>query len=391
MVSNRWDLVGGSERYAGEVVNGLLARGIETSVLCARGKRDTQVHVRTMPGLDAGRLDSTTRRELRELLRDIDRVLLISHATADVLRELLRGAPLVRFVQDHTLFCPGQNKQHENGDLCNQSLGVECLSRYYLRGGCSGMKIQGSPALRRPVRALSNRLQEIELTRRASAVVVASEYMRGELRRSGMNGEAIEVLPYFTNSVQIPTMPTLPSSGNFKTTVFTPARLALPDKGIDYLLTALGRTRASVRLVIAGDGPARSWLEEKARAEGLVDRVTFTGWLSPKEIEAHYARCDMVCCPSVWNEPFGLVGIEAMAHGKPVIAFDCGGIPEWLEDGVTGILCPRKDTEAMASAMNQLTLDEQERARMGQAGLERVEREFRPKRHLDRLHSILSR
>ena len=66
-------------------------------------------------------------------------------------------------------------------------------------------------------------------------------------------------------------------------------------------------------------------------------------------IERLLARAEVVVCPSVWNEPFGLVGLEAMAHAKPVVAFSVGGIPEWLADGETGFLAPRKDTLAMGN------------------------------------------
>lgn len=396
VVTNHWDLVGGSERYAGEVVTGLSRRGFDTAVLCARGERNSDVQVHTVPELDSCRLSPGARAQLRRVLHDADRVLLLSHASADVLRELLASAPLVRFVQDHRLFCPGLNKQHANGELCQKALGSECLKRYYLDGGCCGMRITDSPSLRFPLRSLSECLRELELTRRARRVLVASSYMRDELLRTGIAPDEVEVLPYFTASASAGLAPAefSPALEEFLARgegalLFTPARLTLPDKGIDYLLTALGHTDSEVRLVVAGDGPARAWLEEKAAAEGLDQRVHFSGWLAPDEIESLYARCDLVVCPSVWNEPFGLVGIEAMAHGKAVVAFDCGGIAEWLRDGVTGTLCKRKDTEALARAIDRLARHPDERLRMGAAGRQRVEEEFRPRRHLDRLQEIL--
>lgn len=397
VVSSRFDLVGGSERYAGEVVRGLGERGVECEVLCAGGTQASAARVHERPELEAPRLTRTRRESLRALIAGFDRVLQLSWIGAGAQAVVAAGPPWLRFAQDHTLFCPGLNKQHEDGELCRKALGAECLSRYWLRGGCSGLKQDGAPSLRFPLRALRTRLVELEHTRRARRVLVASRYMRAEVIAAGVDAERVEVLPYFTRSAT-PELPTgalpdatrafLERSG--RTTLFTPARLVLPDKGVDYLLTALGRLPDDVQLLLAGDGPHRAWLEQKASDEGLAERVHFAGWLDAGAIESCYAACDLVVFPSVWNEPFGLVGIEAMAHGKPVVAFDCGGVREWLEDGLTGRLVPRKDVAQLAQAVEELARAPQLRARMGRATHERVESDFRPARHLERLVTLLS-
>ncbi len=396
LVTSRFDLIGGSERYARDVLDGLLLRGHDVQVVCARGEDREDGRVHQIDGLDENSPSRACLAELRENLLGVDRVLLLSNAPVGQLRVLLSGPPLLRFVQDHTLFCPGRNKQHEDGTLCLQPLGSECLRRYYIDGGCSGLKTEGRLSLRFPLRSLLQCMKELELTRRARRVLVASNYMRKELLRGGLGPENLEVLPYFTRAATEQQLPRelplairefLPSRG--EPVLFCPARLTLPDKGIDFLLTALGRANPSLHLIIAGDGPARGFLEQKAQGEGLASRVHFAGWLGPGEIESLYSRCDAVVCPSVWNEPFGLVGIEAMAHGKPVVAFDCGGIPEWLQDGVTGLLCPRKDTSALSIAIDQVTGDRALARRLGESGRKRVEAEFRPALHLDRLEASL--
>jgi glycosyltransferase involved in cell wall biosynthesis len=396
VVCSRFDLVGGSERYAGEVVRGLGARGFECEVLCAGGDQDAGVRVHARADYGQPRLNGAESASLRTLLSSFSRVLQLSWIGAGAQRLVAAGPPWLRFAQDHTLFCPGLNKLHEDGELCTKALGAECLSRYWLRGGCSGLKMDGAPSLRFPLRALHARLVELKHTRRARRVIVASRYMRAELVTAGIDAGRVEVLPYFTSSNSAQLSPT-PLPGPVRaflerpgrTTLLTPARLVLPDKGIDYLLTALGRLPREVQLVLAGDGPHRSWLEEKAHEEGLSERVHFAGWLGPGEIESLYAACDLVVFPSVWNEPFGLVGIEAMAHGKPVVAFDCGGVREWLEDGETGRLAPRKDVVRLGEAVLSLAGDPDLRTRMGQAAKEKVEKEFRAPGHLDRLEALL--
>jgi len=393
VVTQRWDLVGGSERYAGALVEALGARGEDVGVLCARGSQRASAAVTVAPELEHPR-GAGLARHVRRLRPD--RILLLSRISAPISRLLRGAAPVVRFVQDHTLFCPGLNKQYEDGELCQKALGAQCLERYYLRGGCSGLKITGPPSLRFPLGALAQCERELEETRRMSRVLVASEYMRCELLAAGLSPERIEVLPYFTRS-KTPALPPgdLPAAtaaflaGSASPILFAPARLTLPDKGIDYLLSAFARVRHDSRLVIAGEGPARDWLESKARDEGLRERVHFSGWLSPAAIETLYSKCTLALCPSVWNEPFGLVGLEAMAWAKPVVAFAVGGIPEWLVDGETGRLVERKDCDGFAQAIDALLESPADALRLGEGGARRLRDHFGEDRHVDRLLEVL--
>lgn len=399
VVTARWDLAGGSERYAGEVVRGLASRGHEVGVLCAAGEQAGGATVRRVEGLGEERLAAGAWAKLAAALRELapERIYLLSRVPREALALLLHAAPLVRFVQDHTLFCPGLNKLHEDGTPCERSLGSACFHRYWLEGGCSGLKIVGAPSLRRPWRAVVRCWSEIELTRRARRILVASRYMRGELLRAGLPSDRLEVLPYFTRSAteSIPRAPLPSATRAFVEAETTPllvaaARLSTPDKGIEYLLTAFGRLDTAARLVIAGDGPARGWLEAKAREEGLGSRLHFAGWLGAGELESLYEAATLVVFPSVWNEPFGLVGLEAMAHGKPVVAFAGGGVEEWLVDGETGLVCERGDPTALAASVEEL-LDDPERSNaMGAAGRARVRERFGSERHLERLEEVLS-
>jgi glycosyltransferase involved in cell wall biosynthesis len=396
VVTTRWDLIGGSERYAGAVVRGLGAAGCEVRVLTAEGEQESQAEVLRFAALGASKLGSAQRTSLRSMARSFapDVVYLLSRVSAHTLEVLLDVAPLVRFVQDHTLFCPGLNKLHEDGARCSSPLGLACLERYYTGAGCSGFKRDGAPSLRYPLRSLAANLRELELSKRCKHVLVASNYMRDELLRAGLPAQLVSVVPYFTRTAQQDEAELPCATREFlardKTPLLlAPARLTLPDKGIDYLLTAFGQLERGPRLVVAGDGPARAWLEEKARDEGLAERVHFTGWLDGAELDALYADASVVLFPSVWDEPFGLVGLEAMSHGKPVVAFDVGGVREWLTGGVTGLLCERRDARALARAMREL-LDDPRRARaLGAVGRERATQRFSEEEHLERLLRLL--
>jgi len=397
----RWDLIGGSERYAGAAVRGLAARGHELVVLCAGGRQEAPAERVVLPELGQHGLDRAARERLRAALRafEPDVILLLNCPNPDALELLLDQAPVVRFVQDHTLFCPGLNKLHAGGGPCTTPLGGGCITRYFLGGGCAGYRTRGRlPSVRFALRRLRQRLRDIDLHRRAARLIVSSAYMRGELLAAGFAAGAIDVLPYFTLSATA-AIPSGPLPGQTRAFVeadgrpllFTPARLALPDKGVDHLLAALGRIDGRrFKAVVAGDGPAREWLERKARDEGLAPAVHFAGWLEPGAIETLYAHSRALVLPSVWDEPFGLVGLEAMAHGKPAVAFDVGGVREWLVPGHTGLTAPRADSEALARAIVRLLDSPSLARRLGHAGRARLARHFSPALHLERLERCLS-
>jgi glycosyltransferase involved in cell wall biosynthesis len=92
----------------------------------------------------------------------------------------------------------------------------------------------------------------------------------------------------------------------------------------------------------------------------------------------------------VWDEPFGLVGIEAMAHARAVLAFQGGGVPQWLDHDSTGRMVPRADTNALARELDALMAQPQLRLRMGRAGAARVEQRFRAPEHVERLERVLA-
>src|SRR5207248_1304963 len=113
-------------------------------------------------------------------------------------------------------------------------------------------------------------------------------------------------------------------------------------KGVDLLLEALARVKVSFECLIAGDGNHRPFCEERARSLGLAGRVRFGGFMPREELNQAYAQASVALISSVWPEPFGLVGLESMRFGLPIVGFDAGGIGEWLIDGHNGYLIPER-------------------------------------------------
>jgi phosphatidyl-myo-inositol dimannoside synthase len=150
-------------------------------------------------------------------------------------------------------------------------------------------------------------------------------------------------------------------------------------KGMDTLITALPRLLPrwpELQLVAVGDGDDRVWLADLAEETGVERHVHFLSSLSYEELAACYAHCEMFALPSR-GEGFGLVYLEAMASGKPVIGGAHGGAPEVIEDGKTGYLVPHGDAAQLATAIETLLSDASLREGMGRRGKQRVENEFR--------------
>jgi len=155
-------------------------------------------------------------------------------------------------------------------------------------------------------------------------------------------------------------------------------------KGLEVLIRAM--VPVTGRLLIAGRGPQRAALEALTRELDLTDRISFLGEASEAERRLLLHACDVFVLPSIdRSEAFGIAQLEAMACGKPVVASDLPtGVRLVNQGGVTGMLVPRGDPDALAGALNQLLEDDALRARLGKAARLRVEQEFTAERMIAR-------
>jgi glycosyltransferase involved in cell wall biosynthesis len=160
-----------------------------------------------------------------------------------------------------------------------------------------------------------------------------------------------------------------------------------PEKGADRFLeiaTAVLREEPAARFVVVGDGPLREEAEAAAARCGE-GKITLLG--ERYDVEATVATFDILAVPSD-IEAFGLVSLEAMASGRPVVAFDVGGIPEIVVHGETGLLVTHADTKAFASALLRLLRQPEVRHRMGRAGRARAETLFDVRRTVRSLETL---
>ena len=142
-------------------------------------------------------------------------------------------------------------------------------------------------------------------------------------------------------------------------------------KRVDLIIRALARVNAGWRLVIVGDGPLRPELEAIAAAEGVADRVTFTGPIDEAALVDLYAGAGAVVFPP-FDEDYGYVTLEAFLARKPVVTTtDAGGPLEFVDDGVTGLVAA-PDADSLGEAMSRVAGDNGLAASLGEAGYERV-------------------
>ncbi len=142
-------------------------------------------------------------------------------------------------------------------------------------------------------------------------------------------------------------------------------------KGANYLLKAYQRVKQEIpdsRLIIVGPGTRlRKKYEKQVMRSGLKD-VVFVGYAAYDELPRYYKTADVFCAPATGWESFGIVLLEAMAVGKPVVASDIGGYASIVTHGVDGLLVPPKDEEVLAQALISLMTDESLRQQMGARG-----------------------
>lgn len=320
------------------------------------------------------------REKLRQVAQLIDRerldiAYLHQVANAPLLQLLAKRLPIVRFVHDFKLVCPDGKKILQTGtgrEVCDFPLGWPCQLRAY-RYRCMPRNPKiGIPLLRQCL-AVASLLKQ-------SHLVVASRFMKETLQYNGFSQDRLHVIPYFAD---LPALTAWPQADR------PPLVLGLgritQEKGFACLLRAFASLSKEARLIIVGNGPDLVALKDLTGHLGIESQVEFTGWLSHDQLDRIYRRCSFIVVPSLWPEPFGIVGIEAMAYGKPVLAFDVGGISEWLEDGKTGYLIPRGDIRALTDKIIFLVDNPEIAKKMGQAGRLSVDMRFTAALHCESL------
>jgi glycosyltransferase involved in cell wall biosynthesis len=312
-----------------------------------------------------------------------DVVFMHKFSTPAVLHTLLASArPVVRMVHDHDLYCMrGYKYNFFNRRICLRAASAYCVFP-------CGASIARSAGPGFPLRWVSYRAKrhEIDLNKNVHRLVVASAYMRDELLRNGFAAERIEVHPPVPRAAPAANNPSF-SARN----LIVYAGQIIRGKGVDVLLESLARVQAPFECVILGDGNQRAECERLSARLGLQGRVQFAGFVPQARLADYYRDASLAVMSSLWPEPFGATGLEAMRCGLPVVAFDAGGIREWLLDGVNGFLVPWMDRATFAARVNTLLLDKPFARRLGENGRRIANERFNFAAYIDGLENLFTR
>jgi glycosyltransferase involved in cell wall biosynthesis len=331
----------------------------------------------------------------------------------DLERKVLGLAPSVFFAHDYNGTCISGTKTFKYPIVqpCSRRFGWQCLAHYFPHrcGGLSPVtmfKLYGMQA---------RRLQNLHCY---DAIVTHSDHMLAELIKHGLSPQRAYNFPYYVqpahsngNPPGLLPLPVVASSlkgdaaeermvGNERGLtgelhLLFSGRMEYLKGGhifIDALPEVVAALAKPLRVTFAGDGRERRALEQRAeRVRGPRLKIEFAGWMERRQIEGMLEACDLLVVPSLWPEPFGLVGPEAGQFGVPVAAFDVGGIHDWLSDGVNGYLAPGTPptSKGLAQAIIKCLRDPVTHARLRDGAIE-VSRQFNIKNHLTALLEVFT-
>jgi glycosyltransferase involved in cell wall biosynthesis len=366
LATPRWTRNGGVATHVMASAAALAEQGVSVHAVAARIESDPlpNVTLHHAPNLFKAQLSPEQRLgEARELRPSV--IHLHQFDDPEVLAAMQQIAPVVTSVHGYVA-CTSTVHYFRPGQECSRPHGPGCLPNLAFRG-CAHTR---DPRTLPP--GYRHATSSVQALRRADLAISYSSTIDRHLATNGVARRTI--VPLFATMAPA-------SAGGHATRrrVVFAGRVVTP-KGVAVLIrAALG---LDAELVICGDGWQLEAMRRLARKLGVHERVRFTGWLAPSELARELAEASVVAMPSLWPEPFGLVGIEAHAAGRPVVASDTGGVRDWLEDGVSGLLVRPGDPRALAGALEQLLADPQRQQDMGEAGRALVAARFTPERHV---------
>jgi glycosyltransferase involved in cell wall biosynthesis len=371
---------GGIETYLLSLIPELEAIGHSQVVGYAEGDGSLLSSATQLPFLaQSGRKARRDgRRQTMAILADVQPDVVHVHNihNTGVLEACLKAVPTILHGHDYRYLCPASSfyfRGHEA--ICERTCGPLCFAAT-VRGRCMSL---------RPPYAWSyyHRVRFVAKHARSFAVAIAnSRYMGDRFEQAGFRADQVSVLPYFCPLEPLDRIRPLPS----RPTILFIGR-ARANKGFRYFVEALGRLPADVQGIMVGDFSSESTaaVRQLASEWNCSDRLELRPWASRENIHDVYRAATVLVVPSIWAEPLGIVGLESLACGVPVVGSDVGGVREWLIDGKTGRLVPPKDSAAIARAVVAILNSPDQGLSLGQHGCDLIRSKFSTTGHVDGL------
>jgi|GEM_PF-202660 len=387
-VNNIYDYTGGTEIYMINVSKRLVEMGHKIVIIYDKGRRlgiekNYRFKLYKVSGISeySAKNGEKTQKEFIRIIKKEKPDVIHLHNVYNPLtiKSAEKFAPVIRMMHDYYSICPALNKYLRGyNKICKHSFGIYCLLMLPWNH-CVGADMEIT------MNRICDKIREVEANKRLKKILVASTYMKKELLKNGFLAGQVDILPYFSDLYIKRDRRDISYKEKL---IIAVGRITLIDKGFEYLIDALPFLKGEYTVAIIGDGPAVNFLKQRVNQKGLHNKITFTGWLSRDRIIDYYSRCRVVVVPSMWAEPFGIVGIEAMYYAKPVVAFKVGGIPDWLINNKNGFLVTRGNIKELAKKI-QFFLDNNDIAKkMGLVGKKIAEKKFSPDMSINKLLEI---
>jgi len=291
---------------------------------------------------------------------------------------LAKSLPVFFTAHCHDFYCPsGTQFGSRTGWTCDVSFGVRCLP-HMLIDRCQSLKPWViSRAYPLPYHARQNH-------RFLKKLLVASNYQKKRLVQNGFDADLIFVLPFFIDQ---PPMADQNTENQIKPIILFSGRV-VKYKGLEHLIRALQLIQTDCEVVVNGVGEDLDRIKRMVSRWGLETRVSFQGWVEGQDLSRSFHQATLVVMPALWPEPQGVVGLEALLHGKPVVAYNVGGIAEWLKDGEVGYLVEPQNVRQLAEKIELLLKDKTLTQRLGAQGQRWAKDKFGRNEHYRTLNKV---
>jgi glycosyltransferase involved in cell wall biosynthesis len=285
------------------------------------------------------------------------------------------GIPIIHYLHNYRMGCVN-GFWFTKGQECQKCSGGNFLP------GVIGKCWRGSYAQSGAMALMLADVRRRGLTEQVRRWVAISHAQKELHVGIGLPADKIDVVHHFLDHDPAMATPDFPTDGYG---LFI-GRLS-PEKGVDQLLDAWSRLGKNRHLIIAGDGPEMPRLQAKAAGLNLAN-VSFVGFVDQMAQKELWAGAAFSIVPSVWQEPFGMVVLEAWAQGRAVVAHRIGALPEIITDGVNGFLADPHNPDELAAVLESTFLKGGELRDAGRNGLETLLTHFNKSRWLESIDRV---
>lgn len=307
---------------------------------------------------------------LKKFQPDVVHLNIFLSQLSPLILHVLKKVPVIYTAHWYKMICPKGTKLLPNQEQCSFKAGKACI-----QAECLPFYLWWIDMIQ---------LWLISLYKNNIDLLLAnSKFTTKKFTQEGISTDTS--LPYFVERSNILKYPT-----SERATVCFIGRL-VPEKGLKVLIKAMNillEKLPSARLLVVGDGPEKRSLERFSKDLKLSESIEFLGFVPNEELNDVLFRSHVLAIPSIWAEPFGIVGIEASARGLPVVATRGGGLEEIVENNSNGFLVNPGNAEELADKLYSILTDSELAQRMGKYGHEKAMRKFTKHKHLHDLTAI---